>query len=167
MDAELKGSACRDYQTLLEDYLSGELEGSAAERFLAHLVRCTSCREAFEMVRLSSRIVRAAREPQADPGPGFTRRVMAAIRDEGARRFAGGAFWRPLETLAWRLAVTATLVLAFLLGYGLRTSFVPAQPVPQQVALQPEVRDIFSEPVQQPASRDEILISMAERNHGR
>lgn len=167
MDAELKGSACRDYQTLLEDYLSGELDAGAAERFLAHLNRCTACREAFEMVRLSSRIVRAAREPQADPGPGFSLRVMAAIREEGARRAAGGAFWRPLESLAWRLAVTAALVLAFLLGYGLRASFAPARPTPPQVALQPEVRDIFPEPIQQPASRDEVLISMAEKNHGR
>ena len=167
MGAEHKGSACREYEALFEDYRAGDLEGAAAEQFVAHLDHCGSCREAFEVARLSSRLVRGAREPLADPGPSFARRVMAAIREKEESRAAGSAFWRPLEILALRLALTATMALAFLLGYGLRSSFSPVPSAQPQIVLQQETREIFPETVKQPASRDEVLMSIAERKDGR
>ena len=157
-------TACSENEALLEDYASGQLNAGAAGRLMAHLDLCSGCREAFEEARLSAQLIRDNCAPQADPGAGFARRVMAAIREEAARRAQAGGFWHPLEVLAMRLAVTAALALAFLVGYGLRPTFPPST---AEVVLQPEVRELFPAPARAPASGDEVLMTIADRTNGK
>jgi anti-sigma factor RsiW len=161
---DLRG-ACGEYETLLEDLLNGELDPGVESRLTAHLASCGACRESLADARAGAQLLHLGHEATPDPGRVFTTRVMAAIRAEEERRAAAGSFWRPLESLAWRFSFSAALVVALLVGYDI------LGPVTQQTEVsstqQSEVREIFPEPAQQPASRDDVLLTIAERNNGR
>ncbi len=166
MDGRNERSACREFEAVLEDSLAGRLDGPAEERLSAHLSNCPACREALEEARLGGQLVRRARGPAEDPGTGFTRRVMVAIREEEARRSLAWGFWRPIETLALRLSLTAALALVLLCGYGVTHSrFSTSAGV--EVASQSEVRELFPEPVHQPTTHDDVLMSIADKSHGK
>ncbi len=79
--ANISSSACPDYEALLEDSISGEIGGADALRLSEHLKTCAGCREAREHVALTPRLLHLA-EATADPGPGFSRDVMARIRTD-------------------------------------------------------------------------------------
>ena len=59
-----------------------------------HLKTCAGCREAREHVALTPRLLHLA-EATADPGPGFSRDVMARMRTDRDVRAERG-FWQPL-----------------------------------------------------------------------
>ncbi|MFY9730474.1 MAG: zf-HC2 domain-containing protein [Candidatus Acidiferrales bacterium] len=167
MNYEYKSSACPEYEPLLEDSISGEIGGAAAIRLSEHLKSCAGCREAREHVALTPRLLHLA-EVAADPGPGFSRAVMARIRTDRDVRAERG-FWQPLVSMSWRFAATATLALAFLVAYD-TTSHVqkPAQQTPTLEASS-SIPDMFSpDPARVPSSRDEVLMMMvAEDEHGK
>ena len=118
-----KTAGCEKFEVALEDYASGELPRRDAERLTAHLENCRECREALEDARLSGRLVTVFSEV-VDPGPGFTRRVMAQI--DAAERWVREqkSFWRPIEAWSWRLAFSAALAIALLFAYDLKTASV-------------------------------------------
>src|SRR5277367_3251947 len=164
-DREYKSSACRDYEALLEDSISGEIGGADALRLSDHLKGCAGCREAREEAALSPRLLRLV-EATADPGPGFARDVMARIRTDGEVRAERG-FWQPLISMGWRFAATATVALALLAAYDTRTHL---QQPPQETASLEAARipDVFSpDPARVPSSRDEVLMMVAENEHGK
>jgi anti-sigma factor RsiW len=164
MKMEMKNSACSDYEALLEDSISGELGGADAARLSQHLKGCMGCREALEFVSLSPRLLRLG-ERIADPGPGFAPEVMARIRvDKDVRAEKG--FWQPLVSLSWRFAATATLALAVLVAYDSSSHKQLDQTAVSINASQPQ--DIFSpDPTRMPASRDEVMMMVAENKHGK
>jgi len=149
---------------LLEDYLSGGLGGLDAKDIAEHLERCAGCRTALEKATASVRLLRV-RGATTDLGPGFARMVMARIRAEQQESAGAIGIWQLFVSLGWRFAATATLVLAVLLAYDV-TLRKPIQPnvAPGRLA---EVHDIFApDPAGVPASRDEVLMMVAETNHG-
>lgn len=164
--SEQKMVGCEKFEVALEDCASGELPRRDAERLTAHLESCRECREALEEARLSGRLVTVFNEA-VDPGPGFTRRVMAQI--DAAERWVREqrSFWRPIEAWSWRLALSASLALALLFTYGLRNASPPATPeVPATLA--PQTDDAYTVPVSaSPSSSDEVLMAIAERHHER
>lgn len=155
--------SCTELELLFDDYLHGELPRPAAEQLAAHLESCADCRFALDDLRVSAKLVGAAFEPIEDPGLSFARMVMARIdvADHGIQ--GQKSFWRPFEALAWRLAFSAALVLAFLFAYGIQiNSEVPA--TPSAVSIQQ--RDIIAVPVSTATSNgDEILMAAAEHRH--
>jgi anti-sigma factor RsiW len=163
MEEKKTRATCRGQEALLEDFLTGRLSGSESEQLATHLQSCAACCGALEAARQSTLLLRESIVPMQDPGPFFATRVMALIRAEEGRRALAGAIWRPLETLAWRLALTAAMALAFLVGYGVRSNLSQSPEV--QMTRQPEAQEIFSEPVRQPLDRDDMLMAIAERNH--
>lgn len=166
MNGRNERSACREFEAQLEDSLTGQLGGAEGERLSAHLSSCTACRQALEEARLGGQFARLAQQPTEDPGAAFTRRVMSVIRDEEARRSVAWNFWRPIEVLALRLSMAATLALALLCGYGVMHSRF-STPAEVEMAGQPEVRELFPEPMHQPTTHDEILMSIADKSHGK
>jgi len=154
---EMPGSACARYEALLEDYLQGALGGTAAEEAEAHLERCVACREALEAARLGSELVRESRAPAAEPGGAFATRVLARIREAEGQQ---AQFWRPLEVLASRVAVTAAVLLLVLGAY--LVEFRPAR-APQSV--QTAISENFPELGGQPP-QDEILPALAGNGNG-
>jgi Putative zinc-finger len=167
MNYEYKTSACPDYEALLEDSISGEIGGADALRLSEHLKSCAGCREAREHVALTPRLLHLA-EATADPGPGFSRDVMARIRTDRDVRAERG-FWQPLVAMSWRFAATATLALALLVAYD-STFHVEqtTQPTPTLEASS-RIPDMFApDPARVPSSRDEVLMMMvAEDEHGK
>jgi hypothetical protein len=160
MDADR--NSCGEWEALLEDFLEGTLSRHSADQVSAHLARCGVCQEALDAARASGHLLRAGCEPTEDPGPVFARRVMALIREEETQ---GAKFLKPLEVLAWRLAISASFAVALLIGYGLRPR-TEAQTVIMS-ARQAGTEEIFPDPDQQPASRDEVLLEIAQTNHGK
>lgn len=163
MSSEHNKDTCSKLESFLEDYLNGELPRAEAERMSAHLNACGDCRTALDDARLSTRLV-SAFEPVEDPGPGFAHMVMTRIDVAERWMREQRSFWRPFEALAWRLAFTATLALAFLFAYGIRVSHqAPAAEVTTVSAQQP---DIFTLPVSMaPANGDDVLLAIADHHY--
>jgi anti-sigma factor RsiW len=162
---EYKSSACPDYEALLEDSISGEIGGADALRLSEHLKTCAACLEARQHVALTPRLLHLA-EATAEPGPGFSRDVMARIRTDRDVRSEKG-FWQPLVSMGWRFAATATLALALLMAYD-ATYHVEksAQQAPTLEAAR--IPDMFTpDPARVPSSRDEVLMMVAEDEHAK
>ncbi len=163
IDGEGGRTACKEYEAMLEDLLEGGAD-SAAPELAAHLERCGGCRQALEAARFGQELLREAMEPAEAPGAAFATRVVANIRFEEAKRLSAGVFWRPLERLASRLALSAAAAL-LVLGIYLY-EYAPPRHL-DWVAAQTEVTEVFPEPASQPANQDDVLLSLAERGHGR
>jgi len=150
----------------LEDYLDGQLAGAALDQLVAHLAVCSACQAAVEEARASAQLLRAALQPEELPATpsafaAFWSRVEAGIRAKEEKR---QQFWRPLETLSWRLSWSAAAVLILLAAY-----FVTFDSFRKGRETRPaaQVREIFPEPVQEPADRDEVLLALAGNENGR
>jgi hypothetical protein len=151
---------CRKFEARLEDYLGGALD-SELER---HLSQCTDCSTALEDSRMAGNLLRQVWEPSSGARPAFLPAVMARIQEQKAREESPAAFWRPLEFLASRLAMTAAMLLlflsAYLVGFGPRRNTAP---LPNRSELS---ASDFPQPPGDPVSNEEILLSLAERNNG-
>lgn len=166
MEAEYNKGACTEFEVLLEDHLSGELSGTDAEKLAKHVENCAACGDALEEAAAGTRLLHIA-EAAPDPGPGFSRAVMARIRAEMDRRREEKSIWLPVISVAWRFAATATLALAVLVTFdasrhnrsasGSNVAFVSAT----------ESHDLFADPTRPPASRDEVLRMLVETDHGK
>jgi anti-sigma factor RsiW len=157
---------CNQLALFWDGYLRGDLPRAAAEQLGAHLQTCGACREALDDLRISARLVGAAFEETAEPGPGFARLVMARINAAEQWLQEQRTFWRPFEALALRLAFTAALALAFLFAYGIRLS--SETPVPPVTSISAQQPDIFTVPVSTVTPYgDEVLMAVAEHHHER
>src|SRR5271165_3717981 len=110
-------AACSQYEAMLEDQLQGVLRGPEAAMLAEHLATCPGCRAALEDAAMSARLLAIA-EPAADPGAGFSRIVMARIREQ-LQTSEGRSIWRPVVSVAWRFAATAAFALVLLVSFDL------------------------------------------------
>jgi hypothetical protein len=160
--------ACRNYEPLLEDYLSGCLSQSESEGVQKHVAVCSACSDALGDARASVRLLRASLDTQAGllASPSFSRTVMARIRQQESLREVV-SLWQPFVSLAWKFVATASLALLIMATYA-RTG---RGPEPEQVqvasALQSEAHaDLFApDPATPPASRDEVVLMMADADY--
>jgi anti-sigma factor RsiW len=163
--SEQNMNGCEKFEAHLEDYLSGDLPRQDAGRLASHLNACSDCRQALEEARLASRLV-SLFDRAEEPGPGFTRLVMARVNAAETWLQQQRNFWRPLEALAWRLAFSAALVLVFLFAYSLRSASEPQQA--EAPAIFGAQSDSFARPAAfspSPANSNEVLMAIAERQH--
>jgi anti-sigma factor RsiW len=167
-DTGFETTACRKYEALLEDYLEGTLGAAESMAVEKHWRNCNSCRVALDQGSASVRVLRLA-GPSAGPGPAFARTVMARIRaaeSDLARSSERASFWQPLVKLGWRFAATATVVLGVLVTYDAGWGHHAAQRNSASTRLMGG-NDIFApDPANPPASRDEVLMMVADTNHG-
>jgi hypothetical protein len=154
-------TACSEYEATLEDYLEGPEDSATTRGLTAHLERCSACREALEAARLGRELLRNGLEPAGEPSGAFATRVAASIRAEEGRRLP---FWRPLEILASRLALSAVAAL-LMLGVYLFQSL--PSPDRGQVSTQGEVSEALPEPAREPANKDEVLLTLAGSGYER
>jgi anti-sigma factor RsiW len=163
MIEDFKNSACPEFEALLEDHLSGELGGADAAKLSAHLRSCAGCRAALDFAAPTGRFF-AAVDPTPDPGPGFARQVMARIRVEQARAVER-SIWRPFISVAWRFAAGAALAVVALVSYD--AAFNSRRNSDMAVLNLPQSPDLITDAGAPPNTRDEILLMMAETNHGK
>lgn len=158
------GKTCSEFEAQLEDFVSNELSSPQTERIIAHLRECSACSDAVALAKASRQLFQYSSEPVADPGPFFTRRVMASIRAEEDRA-AGSAFWKPLEVLSLRAAWTAAAALVLLITYG-AVSGIPVRPPLAEVRSADSV-GLFPDPGSQSINPDDVLTYVGEANHGK
>jgi predicted anti-sigma-YlaC factor YlaD len=165
MKNQTGNNACLKYEAVLEDYLEGQLNATDLKDLGEHLAACAGCREALALAEESVQLLRIA-EPLPDPGPQFARVVMARIRaDEAARVEERASFWRPLVSMSWRFAATAAVALVLLLTYDVVGNGNSTQGVTMTAST--DATAIFTpEPVASPATRDDVLVMVAETNNG-
>lgn len=89
---------------------------------------------------------------------------MARIRLEQQRAGEKG-IWLPFVSVAWRFAAAASLTVIALITYTTTLHPVPQQNIAQVRGAQS--RDLVTDAGGPPESRDEILMMMAETNHGK
>jgi predicted anti-sigma-YlaC factor YlaD len=164
MVKNFKSTACREFEALLEDHLAGELGGPDAVKLSEHLKTCAGCHAALDLAAASTRLFGVA-DPTPDPGPGFARLVMARIRSEQERAANEKGIWLPFVSVAWRFAAAASLAVIALVTYTTTLQSVPQQSMAQLRGT--ESRDLVSDAGSPPDTRDEILMMMAETNHGK
>ena len=116
-NVETNYEACPQYEAALEDHLQGILRGPEAAALTEHLQTCAGCRAALEDAAVSARLLAIA-EPAPDPGAGFSRVVMARIRQE-LQTSEGKSIWRPVVSVAWRFAASAAFALVLLVSFEL------------------------------------------------
>jgi hypothetical protein len=159
-------TACSKYEPVLEDYLEGVLDQAGAEAAGRHLQDCAGCSSAFEHAAGSVKLLRIG-EPSGEPDAAFARNVMARIRSTEQERTAERAgFWQPVVALGWRFAATATLAVGVLVSCDIGLSHYARLNV--ATARSVEGIELFApEPANPPASKDEVLMMVAETNHGK
>jgi hypothetical protein len=142
-------SECERFRESLEEAVPTTLRGHAAE--------CRDCATAVYELAASRELLRALPR-QAEVGPWFAPRVMAAIRARELELRRSADEWTVVPKLARRLTWVSALAL-LLAGTWLFGSNASAP-------LKPVATDITGEPVQDyaaPASNDELLLSLAEK----
>jgi hypothetical protein len=156
-------AACSQYEVMLEDHLQGVLRGAEAAMLGEHLQCCVGCRAALEDAAASARWLAIA-EPSPDPGAGFSRIVMARIRQE-LQSSEGKSVWRPFVSVAWRFAASASFALVLLVSYELgRHSQWQSD---QSIVAENRMPEIVPERPSLPANRDEVILMMADTSHGK
>jgi predicted anti-sigma-YlaC factor YlaD len=164
MDAEYHGSACPKYEALLEDLINCEANSAEAASLAEHMRECPGCRNAFKEAAAGARLLRYA-EPTPDPGPGFAHVVMARIRAADAAS-ESKSIWQPFVSMAWKFAATAAMGLAVLITVD-ATGHQTIQQDDAILARQADSRDLLSaDPANPPRNADDVLMLMAETNHG-
>jgi len=150
---------CRDYRDVLRDKLTAESADPALNPELAaHLGGCSACRDAVETAALASQLVREAQRPTRT-SEAFVTRVMAAIREQQGLVTGPAAIWRPLEFLASRAALIASVLLLGLTFY--LAEFAPERSA-NVVSGQTEIGAGLPERPAYPANDDDVLITLAE-----
>jgi anti-sigma factor RsiW len=166
MEARFNQGPCVEFEALLEDHLTGELSGADAKKLAEHLENCAACSTALEHAAPSVQLLRAA-QPAADPGPGFSHVVMARIRAEMSKRGEQKSIWLPFVSMAWRFAATAALALALLVTFDAVQHMRYERQSNLAYVPRTETRDLFPDPAGPPANRDEVLMMVADTNHGK
>ncbi len=165
MEPEINNPACLEFESLLEDHLTGDLSNADAAKLAEHLENCVACTAALEIAAPSVPLLRNI-PPAADPGPGFSRVIMARIRQELSRRSEQKSVWQIFVSMGWRFAATATLALALLVTVDtVRHNQLENQPSVAD-ARATERRELFPDPGRVPSNRDEVLMMVADTNHG-
>ena len=168
-------SGCRQYQVRMEDHVGSAPEAIESDIELAgHLRQCDRCRESFAAAQLSERLFSAVDVPEVQPTEAFVTRVMASIREQEAQMAASSAVWHPLEVLASRFALVAAVVLLALSVFlgefspAFRQSETAATPTQSEVVGAPatEMSSDWPEPPAQPATQDEVLMSLVDVDNG-
>jgi hypothetical protein len=162
-NAENDYAACPQYEAALEDQLQGTLHGSEAAMLAEHLVTCAGCRVALEDATVSARLLAIA-EPAPDPGAGFSRIVMARIRQQ-LQTNEGKSIWRPFVVVAWRFAATAAFALVLLVSFdlGRHSQWVADQPI----VAENRIPEIAPDRPSLPANRDDVILMMADTSYGK
>lgn len=164
MDAEYHGSACEKYEASLEDLIDGEANGAETALLAEHMRECAACRNAFKEAAAGARLLQFA-DPTPDPGPAFAHMVMARIRVAEASA-EPKSIWQPFVSLAWKFAATAAMGIAVLITFD-ATGHRTISQDSAILARQADSRDLLSsDPANPPRNADDVLMLMAETNHG-
>lgn len=114
---------CKDFQEIIDSYLSDELLTETNHDVLRHMENCRDCREVIEARRAVRTQLRSAvmKAPQFQIGKNFTHNLRTQLRHEALENQTKAATsWFSLGSL---LPVAAGLLLVFTFGFILFSGF--------------------------------------------
>ena len=120
----------------------------------AHVARCVRCREAAEQFAEARNLLRPLGEKQAEPGPWFVTRVMAAIEAREQEEEREGV-WGNVRRLAPRLVAVSTLLLVLGSTWAIHVRHSEVQ----QNGMEPYGEALF-EPGTAAPLNDDVMISV-------
>jgi hypothetical protein len=164
-------NSCEIYELQLEE--AAELSNARGEQIalspdlIAHIDTCAHCSEALNAISVSQSLLRSSLEPTAAPSAFFTKRVMAVIRAEEDRLASqGSTFWSPLQHLAARIALVASVLVMGLTIYAY--TFSGSSSLDSSSANATAYELVPHQQLDpQPQSKDEVLMSLVERSNAR
>jgi len=160
-EAKELSMGCRKYEARLEDYLNGAPDA----KLESHLASCARCRAALQDARLAGTWLREAWEPFGEPRGAFAAGVAARIRAAEAEAASPTAFWRPIELLASRIALTAATVLLALSAYLYK--YAPLKSDAPPATSSDAAATYFPQPPAQPTGIEELAATLNARSNGR
>jgi hypothetical protein len=160
---------CSQMRDLLEDAAATHPHAASIEVFLetlpparrAHFSECQNCRDAAQDLFATQELFRGVASHVEEAGPWFAGRVMAAIAARKRELAHPVSAWSVVPRFASRLSwLTAAVLLVGSTWLFERPVSAPTRQ-PSAVAA-PEY--LFESP-QPPMNQDDVLMSMAEKNH--
>ena len=150
---EKSSSECDRFRELLEEGSGGAVPATLRQ----HAAQCPDCEAAMEELAASRELLRALPR-QAEAGPWFAPRVMAAIRARESELRRSVDAWIIVPKLARRITWVSALALV------LASTWLLGRPA-ASTALKPVATDITGESVPEyaaPDNNDDLLLSLAE-----
>jgi hypothetical protein len=111
--------------------LHGDGSGEERERVVRHLAECAACRQAWDELQSTLKIVDEAGVPEPDAG--FEARIWNRVQPALEPAYGRGS-WRPIVPLAAWAATVAAMVVA---GYTWRDRLPQPPPADTEVAARP------------------------------
>jgi hypothetical protein len=167
-------AGCRGFQMQLEDAAGAapsakelsELLAFASTTLKEHAIACADCRSAAENILAARALLAVLPSYAATAGPWFAPRVMAAIAARKAELSRAADTWTFLPKLAARFTWASSI--ALLLASAWLYQKPPTMPAETTTA-KSVATDIAGDPVVDPATQsngdDEIVLSLAEKQH--
>ncbi len=133
----------------------GEWIAAAPSEVRGHVAGCEACRTRIEELFAARLLLQNGRSAAADPGPAFTAAVMRAIAERESLGDKTPSPWFAVPRMAARVALVSAvaLLLASTWAYERRTP----------IEVTSASADALLEPTPQPATQDEVLLSLAGR----
>ncbi|HMD06641.1 MAG TPA: hypothetical protein VKH63_03850 [Candidatus Acidoferrum sp.] len=165
---------CRGFRMQLEDAAGAAPSAKELSELLAlapttlkeHAIACADCRAAAENILAARALLAVLPSYAATAGPWFAPRVMAAIAARKAELSRAADTWTFLPKLAARLTWASSI--ALLLASAWLYQKPPIMPAATTTA-KSVATDIAGDPVVDPATQsngdDEIVLSLAEKQH--
>jgi anti-sigma factor RsiW len=109
---------CDEVRSFLVRLADGELEGALDSAIAAHVESCVDCQALVESLQQDRALLREDEKPE--PPPYLATRVMASVREAGAKPARNGLGFRPaLSPLALVLLAIVGISLGAALGAGI------------------------------------------------
>jgi len=159
---------CSRFRALLEDSSTTQPGARTVEELTvgmpaaitAHIDACPDCAESTRELITTRKLLSGIASVKEEARPWFTSRVMAAIAVREKELQETARTWLAVPRFASRVAFASAALLLIASTWLYER---PAAPSPSQPAAVASPEYIFEAPTP-PASQDDVLVSMAERN---
>ncbi|HTG15312.1 MAG TPA: hypothetical protein VK747_08590 [Blastocatellia bacterium] len=126
---------------MLEEKPFGSLSENEISNTESHIAHCSKCRRAYDAARISASLMAAQTSEAMEPGPFFTTRVMATLRERRLSPETGALvrMWRAAGAVVLAMAALVVILVGLtVFGQGSDSQIQPAATTATQDVYSPE-----------------------------
>lgn len=118
---------CQDFESLLQPFADGELEGAESAMVQSHLMRCSACRGQVDGLKALHQAIRAASQASPVLSDDFKASLLQRLDEEADRmeREESSQRSRRAQRIWWAAAAACVLVFSGAVAMTLSASVVP------------------------------------------